>query len=71
MSSYNPGFAALTEKKRSTYRMLLSLSHHTEQHIKRSNQAELQLMSSFRISRTNQIRSFHWGFPLEKNLDAN
>ena len=39
MSSYNPGFAALIEKKRSTYRMLLSLSHRTEQHIKRSNQA--------------------------------
>ena len=55
--------AALTEEKRSTYRMLLSLGHRTEQHTKRSNQAELLLMSNFRISRTNQIRSFHWGFP--------
>ena len=42
MSSYKSGFAALTEQKRSTYQMLLSLVHRVAQYIKRSNQDDIR-----------------------------
>ena len=58
--------AALTEEKRSTYRMLLSLGHRTEQHIKRSNQAELLLMSSV-SPEPIKFALFIGGFPLKRS----
>ena len=42
MSSYKSGFAALTEQKRSTYQMLLSLVHRVAQYIKRSNEDDIR-----------------------------
>ena len=81
MSSYKSGFAALTEQKRSTYQMLLSLVHRVAQYImiKRSNEHDignellyrrLLRMPFFRIPRTYQIRPFYWGFSLEQNCFA-